>query len=26
VYEPLSIARYWHPQLFTRPPPEGLQG
>jgi hypothetical protein len=26
VYEPLSITRHWHPQLFTRPPPEGLQG
>lgn len=19
--KPLSISRYWHPQLFTRPPP-----
>jgi len=22
--KPLSIARYWHPQLFTRPPPSLL--
>jgi hypothetical protein len=26
VYKPLTISRYWHPQLFTRPPPTGLQG
>lgn len=26
AYEPLSIARPWHPQLFIRPPPAGLQG
>jgi hypothetical protein len=26
VYETLTISRYWHPQLFTRPPPDGLQG
>jgi hypothetical protein len=26
VYETLTISRYWHPQLFTRPPPSGLQG
>ncbi len=23
VYEPRTITRYWHPQLFTRPPPAG---
>jgi hypothetical protein len=26
VYQTLTISRYWHPQLFTRPPPDGLQG
>lgn len=26
VRETLTISRYWHPQLFTRPPPDGLQG
>jgi hypothetical protein len=26
VYETLTISRYWHPQLFTRPPPDGLKG
>jgi hypothetical protein len=26
VYQTLTISRYWHPQLFTRPPPDDLQG
>jgi len=26
VYEARTVTRYWHPQLFTRPPPDGLQG
>ncbi len=26
VIQPHTITRYWHPQLFTRPPPDGLQG
>jgi hypothetical protein len=26
VRETLTISRYWHPQLFTRPPPDGLRG
>ena len=26
VFEAHSITRYWHPQLFTRPPPDGFQG
>jgi hypothetical protein len=26
VYEARSVTRYWHPQLFTRPPPNGLKG
>jgi adenosylmethionine-8-amino-7-oxononanoate aminotransferase len=26
VYKAHTISRYWHPQLFTRPPPDGLQG
>jgi di/tricarboxylate transporter len=25
VVKPKSIIRYWHPQLFTRPPPSLLQ-
>jgi hypothetical protein len=23
VFEARTITRYWHPQLFTRPPPAG---
>lgn len=23
VYEARAVTRYWHPQLFTRPPPAG---
>jgi hypothetical protein len=23
VFEPLTITRYWHPKLLTRPPPTG---
>jgi amino acid transporter len=23
VFEPLTITRYWHPKLLTRPPPIG---
>lgn len=23
VIEPRAVTRYWHPQLFTRPPPAG---
>jgi len=23
VYEARAVTRYWHPQLFTRPPPIG---
>jgi len=26
VYEAHTVSRYWHPQLFTRPPPDSLQG
>jgi len=26
VYEARSVTRYWHPKLFTRPPPAGWQG
>jgi hypothetical protein len=26
VFEAHTITRYWHPQLFTRPPPDGFQG
>ena len=26
VYEARAVTRYWHPQLFTRPPPDGLRG
>ena len=26
VYEARTVTRYWHPQLFTRPPPSGLLG
>jgi hypothetical protein len=26
VYEARTVTRYWHPQLFTRPPPDDLQG
>jgi hypothetical protein len=26
VFEAHTVARYWHPQLFTRPPPDGFQG
>jgi hypothetical protein len=26
VFEARTIIRYWHPQLFTRPPPDDLQG
>jgi hypothetical protein len=26
VYKAHSVTRYWHPQLFTRPPPDGFQG
>jgi len=22
IYEPHTVTRYWHPQLFTRPPPD----
>jgi hypothetical protein len=21
-----TVTRHWHPQLFTRPPPDGIQG
>jgi hypothetical protein len=23
VYRPRPVVRYWHPKLFTRPPPDG---
>jgi len=23
VYQARAVTRYWHPQLFTRPPPAG---
>jgi hypothetical protein len=26
VYKAHTVTRYWHPQLFTRPPPDGFQG
>jgi hypothetical protein len=26
VFEARAVTRYWHPQLFTRPPPDGFQG
>jgi hypothetical protein len=26
IFEAHTVTRYWHPQLFTRPPPAGLQG
>jgi len=26
VFEAQTITRHWHPKLFTRPPPDGLQG
>jgi hypothetical protein len=26
VFETHTVTRYWHPQLFTRPPPTGCQG
>lgn len=26
VFEAHTIARHWHPKLFTRPPPDGIQG
>jgi hypothetical protein len=26
VFEAHTVIRYWHPQLFTRPPPDGFQG
>jgi hypothetical protein len=26
VFEAHTITRHWHPKLFTRPPPNGLQG
>ena len=26
VFETHTVTRYWHPQLFTRPPPDGFQG
>ena len=25
-YRTHTVIRHWHPQLFTRPPPDGLQG
>jgi hypothetical protein len=25
VFEAHTVIRYWHPQLFTRPPPAGIQ-
>lgn len=25
VFEAHPVIRYWHPQLFTRPPPDGFQ-
>jgi hypothetical protein len=24
VFEPQTVIRYWHPQLFIRPPPAGF--
>jgi hypothetical protein len=26
VFEAQTVTRYWHPQLFTRPPPDGCRG
>ena len=26
VFEARAVTRYWHPQLFTRPPPNASQG
>lgn len=26
VFEAHTVARYWHPQLFTRPPPSSSHG
>jgi hypothetical protein len=26
IFEARTVTRYWHPQLFTRPPPDGFQG
>jgi len=26
VFEAHTITRHWHPKLFTRPPPSGIQG
>lgn len=26
TFEAHTVTRYWHPQLFTRPPPSGVQG
>jgi hypothetical protein len=26
VFEPHTVTRYWHPQLFTRPPPVAFLG
>ena len=26
VFEAQTVTRHWHPKLFTRPPPDGLQG
>jgi len=26
IFEAHTVTRYWHPQLFTRPPPNGFQG
>jgi hypothetical protein len=26
VFETHTVTRYWQPQLFTRPPPDGFQG
>jgi len=26
IFEARTVTRYWHPQLFTRPPPTAFQG
>jgi len=26
IFEAHTVTRHWHPQLFTRPPPDALQG
>ena len=26
TFEAQTVTRYWHPQLFTRPPPASIQG